>query len=474
LVFNSITFLVFFIIFFQLYWLINNKLSITIRNIFTIVASYLFYGWWDYRFLSLIIISSAADFSIGLFFKKTKKNRQRKMLLISSIIINLGILGVFKYFNFFIDSFTDLLNLCSIQMGTNTLKIVLPVGISFYTFQTLSYTIDIYKRKINPTSDIFSFFAFVAFFPQLVAGPIERASRLLSQFQEKKIFSYEDNVNGLRLILWGLFKKIVIADNFGLLVDGIFDPSNPVSGITTFIGAVFFAIQIYADFSGYSDIAIGISKMLGISLMKNFKTPYFSASFSEYWRRWHISLSTWFRDYLYIPLGGSKGSKLFIYRNIFITFLLSGLWHGANITFLIWGGLHGIALIIEKHFNIKPNKYWYSPIVLFVVVLLYIPFRAENLEHLTVLTQSLFQIEFYTLEFLMEIILDFSSIRFLALLIIFTIFTVIECQLKSLDFSEWINSKSRYFRILLYYLLIITIILLGNFDVKPYFIYFQF
>lgn len=359
-------------------------------------------------------------------------------------------------------------------MGTNTLKIVLPVGISFYTFQTLSYTIDIYKRKINPTSDIFSFFAFVAFFPQLVAGPIERASRLLSQFQEKKIFSYEDNVNGLRLILWGLFKKIVIADNFGLLVDGIFDPSNPVSGITTFIGAVFFAIQIYADFSGYSDIAIGISKMLGISLMKNFKTPYFSASFSEYWRRWHISLSTWFRDYLYIPLGGSKGSKLFIYRNIFITFLLSGLWHGANITFLIWGGLHGIALIIEKHFNIKPNKYWYSPIVLFVVVLLYIPFRAENLEHLTVLTQSLFQIEFYTLEFLMEIILDFSSIRFLALLIIFTIFTVIECQLKSLDFSEWINSKSRYFRILLYYLLIITIILLGNFDVKPYFIYFQF
>lgn len=474
MVFNSVTFLIFFLIFFQLYWLINNKLPYTYRNIFTIISSYLFYGWWDYRFLSLIVISSVADFSIGLLFRKITKKSQRRILLISSIFINLGILGTFKYFNFFIDSFSEILNLFSIHIGTNTLKIILPVGISFYTFQTLSYTIDVFKREIEPTTDVFSFFAFVAFFPQLVAGPIERASRLLSQFQERKSSSYNNNVNGLRLILWGLFKKIVIADNFGLLVNGIFDTTNPVSGISTFIGATFFAIQVYADFSGYSDIAIGISKILGIHLMKNFKTPYFSSSFSEYWRRWHISLSTWFRDYLYIPLGGSKGNKLFVYRNLFITFLLSGLWHGANITFLIWGGLHGLALIIEKHFNLKPGKYWYPPFVILIVILFYIPFRAENFDHFLILSKSLFQIELYTTGLLNELIVDFSVIRFSALLIVFAFFTAIEAKLKSMDFSEWIFNKNPIFRYSIYYLLLITILLLGNFDVKPYFIYFQF
>lgn len=474
MIFNSITFLIFFVVFFQLYWLINNKLPVTYRNIFTILSSYLFYGWWDWRFLSLIIFSSITDYSIGLMLNKVEKKTTRGILLTTSIIVNLGILGFFKYFNFFIDSLNELLSVFSLPVNTNTLNIILPVGISFYTFQTLSYTIDIYKRKLQPTKDIFSFFAFVAFFPQLVAGPIERASQLLHQFQGKKSFSYDNSISGLRLILWGLFKKIVIADNFGILADSIFSTGHPVSGLSTIVGALFFAFQIYADFSGYSDIAIGISKMLGITLMKNFTTPYFSASFGEFWRRWHISLSTWFRDYLYIPLGGSKAGKYRVYLNLLITFLLSGLWHGAQVTFLIWGGLHGMALILEKRLKVKLNKFIYTPIVFTVVVLLWIPFRAENLEHLTELSKSLFLFSSYSFDNLFQIVHNFSITRFWLLLLILVLFSLLESRLKTYDFSEWVSKKTRFTRFTLYYLLIFIIILLGNFDVKPYFIYFQF
>lgn len=314
----------------------------------------------------------------------------KKLLLLSSIIVNLGILGFFKYFNFFIDSFSEIVSGITPSFNTYTLNIILPVGISFYTFQTLSYTIDIYRGRLKPTKDILSFFVFVAFFPQLVAGPIERASHLLSQFQKKQTFNYSKNVSGLRLILWGLFKKIVIADNLGILVDQIFNPSSPVSGFTTLIGAIFFAFQIYADFSGYSDIAIGISKMLGIDLMKNFTTPYFSSSFSEFWKRWHISLSTWFRDYLYVPLGGNRKKEYRIFLNIFITFLLSGLWHGAQITFVIWGALHGLVLIFEKKINFKINKSIAMLLVFTITTLFWIPFRAENVSQLMILTTSLF------------------------------------------------------------------------------------
>lgn len=390
MLFNSVTFVIFFFIFYNLYWWLNNKFELKIRNIFILISSYIFYGWWDWRFLSLIFISSLADFLIGLKMHQYSNRSAKKLLLLSSIIVNLGILGFFKYFNFFIDSFSEIVSGITPSFNTYTLNIILPVGISFYTFQTLSYTIDIYRGRLKPTKDILSFFVFVAFFPQLVAGPIERASHLLSQFQKKQTFNYSKNVSGLRLILWGLFKKIVIADNLGILVDQIFNPSSPVSGFTTLIGAIFFAFQIYADFSGYSDIAIGISKMLGIDLMKNFTTPYFSSSFSEFWKRWHISLSTWFRDYLYVPLGGNRKKEYRIFLNIFITFLLSGLWHGAQITFVIWGALHGLVLIFEKKINFKINKSIAMLLVFTITTLFWIPFRAENVSQLMILTTSLF------------------------------------------------------------------------------------
>lgn len=474
MIFNSITFLIFFIAFFLLYWQVNNRLPITYRNIFTILASYLFYGWWDYRFLSLIIASSALDYSIGLMMSNLNSKHKRKLLLAASIVFNIGILGFFKYFNFFIDSAGSLLSLFSISVNLTSLNIILPVGISFYTFQTLSYTIDVYKNKIEPTKDIFSFFAFVAFFPQLVAGPIERASRFLKQFQEKKSFSYSACVIGLRLILWGLFKKIVIADNFGLLADIIFDTSFTATGLTTLVGALFFAFQIYADFSGYSDMAIGVSKMLGFDLIKNFKTPYFSSSFAEFWRRWHISLSTWFRDYLYIPLGGSRAKKYRVNLNILITFLVSGLWHGANLTFVIWGGLHGLLLIAEKQFKLKLNRYIYSVIVFTAVTLLWIPFRAENFSHLAELSTSIFQFSSYSISVLTSVIEQFSILRFASLILVLILFLILESTLKALDFSEWINEKKPRFRYFIYYILIILIFLIGNFSVKPNFIYFQF
>ena len=474
MVFNSVAFLIFFILFFQFYWLINNRFHIFYRNIFIIFSSYLFYGWWDWRFLSLIFISSLSDYIIGLNLARTQKKSGRKLLLVLSISVNLGILGFFKYFNFFVDSLQELLQAISLPVHIKSLNIILPVGISFYTFQTLSYTIDIFNRKIQPTRDIASFFAFVSFFPQLVAGPIERAGHLLPQFFGKKEFSYNSCVQGLRLILWGLFKKIVIADNFGTLVDALFDTHQSVTGITTLAGTLLFAFQIYADFSGYSDIAIGLSKMLGFDLMKNFKAPYFSPTFGEFWHRWHISLSSWFRDYLYFPLGGSRKSKFRIQLNIMVTFLLSGLWHGANITFLIWGGLHGTALLLEKWLKGKWNRLFYAPLVFMVVTLLWIPFRAENYNHFIVLSKSIFQFGSYTITSLCQTISNFSLIRFIILSIVLTGFLGVEYHFKTDDFNEWIQKKSRFTRFSFYYVLLILLLLLGNFSVKPYFIYFQF
>lgn len=473
MVFNSSVFLVFFIIFFIVYWFINNKLNITIRNIFTIVASYVFYGWWDWRFLSLIIISSTVDYVLGLLIYKSSDKYSRKLYLIISLTANLGILGFFKYFNFFVESFGALMQIFSLNVSTATLKIILPVGISFYTFQTLSYTIDVYRKKINATLDIFSFFSFVAFFPQLVAGPIERASHLLKQFQERKVFSYDDCIAGLRLVLWGFFKKIVIADNFGVLSDAIFDPQCTMSGLLVIVGSIFFAFQIYADFSGYSDIAIGISRMLGFDIMKNFATPYFSESFSEFWRRWHVSLSTWFRDYLYIPLGGNRSGNIRTYFNLLITFLLSGLWHGANITFIIWGALHGLALMIEKRFKIKYGGI-YTFLVIMLVILFWIPFRAANFHHLEQLFYSLIHFSSYSIEPLFQVIAGYSIIRFLVLIALILVFLGFEFNMKTKDFNEWVYDKNKWLRIFIYYSLLIAILLMGNFSVKPNFIYFQF
>jgi D-alanyl-lipoteichoic acid acyltransferase DltB (MBOAT superfamily) len=295
--------------------------------------------------LFLILFSTVVDFRVGLGLETQDDQKRRKLLLLCSILVNLGLLGFFKYYNFFLANFVDAFSFFGQEIGASSLKIVLPVGISFYTFQTLSYTIDVYRRKLEPTHDFVAFAAFVSFFPQLVAGPIERATNLLPQFFAPRRFQYEKAVDGMRQILWGLFKKIVIADNCAEYANEIFNNSAGQSGSALVAGAFFFAFQIYGDFSGYSDIAIGTSRLFGFNLMRNFAFPYFSRDIAEFWRRWHISLSTWFRDYLYIPLGGSKGTVWMRVRNTFIIFLVSGFWHGANWTFIVWGALNALYIL---------------------------------------------------------------------------------------------------------------------------------
>lgn len=345
MLFNSFEFFIFLPIIFFLYWFIFKN-NLKFQNLLILLASYIFYGWWDWRFLSLIIISTVVDYFIGLKIYIVNEQRIKKYYLLISIVINLGLLGFFKYYNFFIDSWVILLNSIGYQPNSIwTLNVLLPIGISFYTFQTMSYSLDIYYNKLRPTKDIISFAAFVSFFPQLVAGPIERASNLLPQILNKRIFTYNNGVQGLRLILWGMFKKVVIADSLSSQVDFYFNNYQTLNGGLLLLGLIYFSFQIYCDFSGYSDIAIGTAKLFGINLMRNFKYPYFSKNIAEFWSRWHISLSTWFRDYLYFPLGGSKISKWKSIRNIFIVFIISGFWHGANWTFIAWGIFHGIIYI---------------------------------------------------------------------------------------------------------------------------------
>jgi alginate O-acetyltransferase complex protein AlgI len=341
MLFNSLDFAVFLPIVFALYWFVTNH-NLKLQNALIVAASYVFYGWWDWRFLSLIIFSTLVDYSIGRRLKNEQKQSTRKILLWTSIIVNLGFLGFFKYYNFFLDNFVAAFSFFGQEIQPNTLNIILPVGISFYTFQTLSYTIDVYKKKLEPTKDFIAFSAFVCFFPQLVAGPIERATNLLPQFYKKRTFEHDKAVDGMRQILWGLFKKVVIADNCAEYANLIFNNYQDYNGSTLLLGAIFFTFQIYGDFSGYSDIAIGTSRLFGFNLKQNFATPYFSRDIAEFWRRWHMSLSTWFRDYLYIPLGGSRGGTWMKVRNTFIIFLVSGFWHGANWTFIAWGGLNAL------------------------------------------------------------------------------------------------------------------------------------
>ena len=361
MLFNSIEYLLFLPIVFVLYWFLFNK-NLKYQNLLILVSSYLFYGWWDYRFLSLIVASTIIDYIIGLNISTQSQRKNQKILLWCSVLFNLGILGFFKYYNFFINSWLDLFSSIGYDIKSVwTLNIILPVGISFYTFQTMSYTIDVYRKKLEPTKDFISFASFVSFFPQLVAGPIERATNLLPQILNKREFKYEQGVQGLRLMLWGLFKKIVIADSLAPIVNDIFDNYQDFGGGTLWLGAIYFSFQIYCDFSGYSDIAIGTSKLFGFELMSNFKSPYFSRNIGEFWRRWHISLSTWFRDYLYIPLGGSKEGKWKSLRNIFIIFLVSGFWHGANWTFIVWGVFHSILFI--PSFIFKTNRKYVSSVI---------------------------------------------------------------------------------------------------------------
>lgn len=346
MLFNSIDFALFFPIVFIIYWVLSKHLKA--RNSFVLLSSYVFYGWWDWRFLFLIAFSSVVDFIVGQQLYKIDNKSKRKRVLLISLFVNIGLLVYFKYTNFFIESFVESFRLFGAEIESTTLNIILPVGISFYTFQTLSYTIDIYRKQLKPTKDILAFFAFVSFFPQLVAGPIERASHLLPQFYKTHKFNYQMIKSGLLLMAWGLFKKMVIADRAAILANQVYNDLGSYHGYEVVIATLCFAVQIYCDFSGYSDIAIGAGKTLGFDLMRNFDSPYFSKSITEFWRRWHISLSTWFRDYVYIPLGGSRLGEFKTYLNLFIVFLVSGLWHGAAITFVIWGAIHGVIIVLEK------------------------------------------------------------------------------------------------------------------------------
>ena len=337
MLFTSADFLIFLPIVFAVYWLTNKKRRL--QNLFIVAASYLFYGWWDWRFLLLIAFTSALSWLSGVMIgRKTKP----KLWLWLSVIVNLAILGLFKYYDFFA---AELATLLGVSGDKVMLHLILPVGISFYTFQALSYTIDVYKHKIEPTHDMVAYFAYVSFFPQLVAGPIERATNLLPQFLTSRHFDYSKAVDGVRQMLWGFFMKMAVADRCGWYVDQVWADYANCSGGQLMLAAVLFAIQIYGDFAGYSNIAIGCAKLFGISLRQNFRTPYFSRDIAEFWRRWHISLTTWFRDYLYIPLGGSRVSKGKVVRNTFIIFLVSGLWHGANWTFLAWGAYNALLFL---------------------------------------------------------------------------------------------------------------------------------
>lgn len=377
--FNSIEFLIFLPIVFFLYWAFSQYRKI--QNILIVLVSYIFYGWWNWKLLGLIAFTSLLSWLSGVlieqFRHKPHSSNKVKIILWGNIIINLAILGIFKYCNFFISNLVDLLSAFHISTNISTLRLLLPVGISFYTFQALSYTIDVYRKQIEPTKEIISFFAYVSFFPQLVAGPIERATNLLPQFLSKRIFNYEKAVDGMRQMLWGLFMKVVIADNCANIVNTIYDHYEEANWQMLILGALLFTFQIYGDFAGYSNVAIGCSKLFGFELKANFKTPYFSDSIPEFWRRWHISLNTWFRDYVYIPLGGNRLGKIKQIRNTFIVFGLSGLWHGANWTYVFWGLYHGLLATIQGR---SARKGLFSIISTFVLANIgWIFFRAETI-----------------------------------------------------------------------------------------------
>jgi alginate O-acetyltransferase complex protein AlgI len=411
MLFNSLNFAIFFPVVFLLYWLVANK-NLTLQNILLLVASYFFYATWDYRFLFLLIFSTLLDYFSGIQIDHAKTKQQRKFWLWLSISLNLGVLGLFKYYNFFISSFADAISQVGLQVNVWSLNMILPVGISFYTFHGLSYIFDIYNGKIKPARNIIDYSVFVGFFPLLVAGPIERATHLLPQVQQTRKFEKSQAVDGLRQILWGFFKKIVIADNCAVHVNQIFENYSDHSGSTLVWGAVLFAFQVYGDFSGYSDIALGTARLLGFNLLRNFAFPYFSRDIAEYWRRWHISLTSWLRDYLYIPLGGSRVPRWKIICNVFIIFLVSGLWHGANWTFIVWGLINALyflplLLIKQNRKNLNtPSEGKLIPTlhesmqILFtfmLVVFARIFFRAENLDHAFGYVAGIFSLSFFSL-----------------------------------------------------------------------------
>ncbi len=482
MLFNSIDFAIFLPVVFALYWFVTAK-NLKWQNALLVVASYVFYGWWDYRFLALILFSTLVDFTVGLKLNREENPQKRKLLLFASVVTNLGLLGFFKYYNFFLENFISAFTFFGADIKGESLSIILPVGISFYTFQTLSYSIDVYRKKLPATTQFISFAAFVSFFPQLVAGPIERATNLLPQFYKKRQFNYNQAVDGMRQILWGLFKKMVIADNCAEVANQIFNNSQDYSGSTLAIGAIFFSFQIYGDFSGYSDIAIGTSRLFGFNLQQNFNFPYFSRNIAEFWRRWHISLSTWFRDYLYIPLGGSRGNRFTVIRNTFIIFIVSGFWHGANWTFIVWGTLHALLFIplLLTNKNRKytdtvaqnkplPNLKEFSQMALtfFITTLAWIFFRAENVTHAFDFISAMFTTDLWSMPYFLGI----KKAAIVAGLVLF--FLVLEWMGRTQKYAiETLTSTwSKPLKWGFYYGIAMLIFLFGT--QSQAFIYFQF
>lgn len=488
MLFNSIEYIVFLPIVFAIYWLLEKRLKL--QNAFVVLASYVFYGWWDWRFLILIALTSFCSWGSGLLIAESKEQRAKsKFWLVANIVLNLGILAVFKYYDFFASEFGALFGISTESL---LLRIILPVGISFYTFQALSYSIDVYRGNIKPTRDIIAFFAFISFFPQLVAGPIERATNLLPQFLQKRNFDYEQGVDGMRQILWGLFKKIVVADNCAMYVNQVWETYDTQSGSTLLLAAVLFTFQIYGDFSGYSDIAIGTAKLFGIKLMRNFNNPYFSRDIAEFWRRWHISLTTWFRDYVYIPLGGSRPNvveggrwkveskkKLIIVRNTFVIFLLSGFWHGANWTFIAWGAYHAVLflpLILlgmnRKYTNQVAEGRWLPNVkesgqillTFMLAVIGWIIFRATSISEAWSIMKGICDVSLFTMP--MVIVGVKRTLFFIAIML------VVEWIDRDKEHALSLSGLPQWARfIVLYGLILIMLEFMGH---SQSFIYFQF
>ena len=483
MLFNSIDFAVFLPIVFVFYWFVFNK-NIKIQNLFLVVASYVFYGWWDWRFLFLFALSSFIDFFVGSLRSKTDIERDGRRLLLVSIAANIGILCFFKYYNFFYENCATSFTFLGFSIKSNTLKIILPVGISFYTFQTMSYTIDVYRNKLTPTKDIIAFSAYVSFFPQLVAGPIERATNLLPQFYRTRSFDFDNSKEGLRQILWGFFKKVVIADNCAEIANLVFNNSADYSGSTLLLGVICFAFQIYGDFSGYSDIAIGTAKLFGFNLMRNFAYPYFSRDIAEFWRRWHISLSTWFRDYIYIPMGGSRGTTWRKIKNTIIIFTISGFWHGANWTFIVWGFLNAVYFlpliltnknrinleIVAKHSLFPTLKEFFQILLTFLLTLVaWIFFRSESLMHAFVFLKGMFSVSLFSLP-------HFSGIgRTVPIAFLLTFMIALEWFNREKEFalSNFGTNRTTLYRWSFYSLIVFLIGMHMQTNETP-FIYFQF
>ncbi|WP_426486650.1 MBOAT family O-acyltransferase [Flavobacterium sp. 2] len=477
MLFNSIDFAIFLPIIFILYWLIGKK-SLQYQNILLLVSSYFFYAFWDWRFLFLLVFSTLLDYFTGLKMQNTSNSVTKRNWFWISVSINLGFLGIFKYYNFFADSFARAISHFGLQVNPWTLKVILPVGISFYTFHGLSYVIDIYKNRIKAEESFINYSVFVSFFPLLVAGPIERATHLLPQIKQKRKFDYLQAIDGLRQILWGLFKKVVIADSCAVYANSIFNDSDGYSGSTLLLGAVFFAFQIYGDFSGYSDIALGVARLLGIDLLKNFSFPYFSRDIAEFWRRWHISLSSWFKDYLYIPLGGSKGGMWKTIRNTFIIFIVSGFWHGANWTFIAWGFLNALFIMPSIIFKTNRNnldiaaqgkilpsfKEFLSILITFgLTVFAWIFFRSESIRHAYHFIAKIFSQTLFTK----------PEILPKKLMLIILLFMIIEWLGRENEFAlSKLPIKSKAIRWGFYYILVITILYFSGSEQQ--FIYFQF